>query len=142
VSGEVLARECEVFTRYLTGRGPTPYVTGRYADAHAVLGGMEPGDGHGRSLLRVSRAGPVAWRIADAWARIAAPRSALRRKLVVLLAILEVSPPFAAALDQPGGRRTLEWARIAGSGVVTVIALIIGVVLFLPVRLVAGGRSR
>jgi hypothetical protein len=80
--------------------------------------------------------------VADAWARWAAPRSALRKKLVVLLAILEVSPPFAAELDQPTGSRSLEWAGIVGSGLTSLLALSIGLVLFLPVRLAAGGRDR
>jgi len=142
MSTERLGRECEVFTRYLAGRPPTPYVVRRYADAHAVLANMEPRDGHGRWLLRVARTGPLSCRIADAWARLAAPRSALRNKLVVLLAILEVSPPFAAALDQPRGGRALEWARISVSGMVSLLALLVGLVLFLPVRLISGARDR
>ena len=137
-----LKRECEVFTRHLAGRGPTPYVARRYEDAHAVLGGLAPQDGHGRWLLRVARSGRPGCRVADAWARWAAPRSALRKKLVVLLAILEVSPPFAAELDQPTGSRSLEWAGIVGSGLTSLLALSIGLVLFLPVRLAAGGRDR
>jgi hypothetical protein len=142
VSPEELAGECGVFTRHLAGRPPTPYVVRRYADAHAVLAGMDPRDGHGRWLLRVARAGSAACRVADGWARLAAPQSALRKKLVVLLAILEVSPPFAAELDQPSGRRALEWARIAVSGITSLLALVIGLILFLPARLASGGRDR
>jgi hypothetical protein len=137
-----LGRECEVFTRHIAGRRPTPYVVRRYADAHAVLAGMEPQDGHGRWLLRVARTAPAACRVADAWARLAAPRSALRKKLVVLLAILEVSPPFAAELDQPSGGRALEWASIVGSSLTSLLSLVVGLVLFLPVRLAAGGRDQ
>jgi hypothetical protein len=99
---------------------------------------MEPRDGHERWLLRVARTGPASCRIADAWARLAAPRGALRQKLVVLLAILEVSPPYAEELDQPRDGPALEWIRMAASGLTFVGALAIGVVLFLPVRLVAG----
>jgi hypothetical protein len=142
VSADELGRECEVFTRHIAGRRPTPYVIGRYAAAHAALAGMEPQDGHGRWLLRVARSGSAACRVADVWARLAAPRSALRKKLVVLLAILEVSPPYAAELDQPSGGRSLEWARIVASSLTSVIALVVGLVLFLPVRLVSGGRDQ
>jgi len=137
-----LARECGVFTRHIAGRAPTPYVVRRYTDAHAVLTGLEPNGGHGRWLLRVARVGPLPCRVADAWARLAAPRSALRMKLVVLLAILEVTPPFAAELDQPGGGRGLEWARIVAAGMTSLLALVVGLVLFLPLRLVAGSRDR
>jgi hypothetical protein len=142
VTAEELARECEVFTRHIAGRPATSQVTLRYGAAHAVLAGMEPRDGHERWLLRVARINPAACRVADAWARVGAPGSALRRKLVVLLAILEVSPPFAAELDQPRGGRALEWIRLAASGVTGLAALAIGLVLFLPVRLASGGRDR
>lgn len=137
-----LERECEAFSRHLAGRAPTPYVVRRYTDAHAALGGMGPRDAHGRWLLRVARTGRVACRVADGWARLAAPRSALRMKLVVLLAILEVTPPYAADLDQPSGGRALEWGRIAASGLASALALVIGLVLFLPVRLVSGSGDR
>lgn len=139
---ERLRRECDVFTRHITGRGATPYVLRHYADAHETLAGLEPRDGHGRWLLHVARAGAPACRVADAWARVAAPRSALRKKLVLLLAILEVTPPFAAELDQPHGGRAIQWARIAVSLATGLLALVIGLVLFLPVRLAAGGRDR
>lgn len=141
MTGTELVKECGVFTRHISGRTATPQVSEQYAAAHQVLPGMEPSDGHERWLLRVARLGPVACRIADAWARLAAPEGALRRKLVVLLAILEVSPPYAEQLDQPRGGATLEWLRIAASGVAFAGALAIGLVLFLPARLAAGPRT-
>ena len=141
MSAERLGRECDVFTRHIAGHPPTPYVIRRYAEAHGVLAGMEPLDGHGRWLLRVARSSPGSCRVADAWARLAAPRSALRMKLVVLLAILEVSPPFAAELDQPRGGRVRQWARITASGVTSLFGLLIGLLLFLPVRLLSSGRD-
>ena len=140
MTGTGLVQECGVFTRHISGRPATPQVAEQYAVAHQVLSGMEPSDGHERWLLRVARLGPAACRIADAWARLAAPRGALRRKLVVLLAVLEVSPPYAEELDQPRGGAALEWIRIAASGLAFGGALAIGLVLFLPARLAAGPR--
>jgi hypothetical protein len=138
MTAPALARECDVFTRHISGRPAIPRVTEQYAAAHRVLPGMEPGDAHERWLLRVARTGPAACRVADAWARLAAPQGALRRKLVVLLAILEVTPPYAGELDQPRDGRALEWLRMAASGVAFAAALAIGLVLFLPVRLATG----
>lgn len=138
MTGTELVKECGVFTRHISGRTATPQVAEQYAAAHQVLSGMEPSDGHERWLLRVARLGPAACRIADAWARLASPRGALRQKLVVLLAILEVHPPYAADLDQPRDGRALEWVRMAASGLTFAGALAIGVVLFLPMRLLAG----
>lgn len=136
-----LVNECGVFTRHISGRPATARVSEQYSAAHRTLPGMEPSDGHERWLLRVARRGPAACRIADAWARLAAPEGAFRRKLVVLLAILEVTPPYAEELDQPPGGPVPEWLRIAASGVGFAGALAVGVVLFLPVRLAAGRRT-
>jgi hypothetical protein len=135
-----LAREAAVFTRYFAGRLPTPYVAARYAEAHAALPGLAAADGHERWLLAVARTAPAGCRVADAWARHAAPASTLRRKLVVLLAILEVSPPFAEVLDQPTGGPAAEWAGMIGAGVVSVLALLVGAIVFLPAWLLVGGR--
>jgi hypothetical protein len=60
---------------------------------------------------------------------------------VVLLAILEVSPPYAAELDQPRRGPALEWARMAVSGLGFAGALALGVILFLPVRLAARRKA-
>jgi len=136
-----LAKECDVFTRHISGRPAIPQVSDQYAAAHRVLESMEPRDGHERWLLRVARTGPAACRVADAWARLAAPHGALRQKLVVLLAILEVSPPYAAELDQPRGGPAREWVRMAASGLGFAGALALGVILFLPVRLAAGRKT-
>lgn len=141
MTGTELVTECGVFTRHISGRTATQQVAEQYVAAHQVLSGMEPSDGHERWLLRVARLGPVACRIADAWARLAAPQGALRRKLVVLLAILEVSPPYAEELDQPRGGAALEWLRLAASGLAFAGALAVGLVLFLPARLAAGPRT-
>jgi hypothetical protein len=142
MSDRALAREAEVFTRYLAGRAPTTYVGDRYADAHRVMQGLVAANGHERWLLSVARTGPAGCRIADAWGRHAAPASPLRRKLVLLLAILEVSPPFAGVLDRPTGSPAAQWAGMVASGMVSVLALLAGVVVFLPARLAAGSRRR
>lgn len=141
MTAAALAKECDVFTRHLSGRPANTRVSEQYAAAHQVLDGMAGGDRHERWLLRVARTGPGACRVADAWARLGAPQGTLRRKLVVLLAILEVTPPYAAELDQPRGGSALEWVRMAASGLGFAGALALGVVLFLPVRLATARKA-
>lgn len=141
MSDAVLAREAAVFTRYLTGRSPTPYVSERYADAHRALGGLVAVNGHDRWVLRVARSGSMGCRVADGWARHAAPAGPLRSKLVVMLAILEVTPPFAEVLDRPAHGPALEWALMVGAGLASVLALLAGAAVFLPMRLLAGRKA-
>ena len=82
----------------------------------------------------------MACRLGDSLDGLAGAQGPLRRKLVVMLAILDVSPPDAEELDQPRGGAALEWLRIAASGLAFAGALAIGLVLFLPARLAAGPR--
>jgi hypothetical protein len=99
-----LDRECAVFTRYLLGHDPAPRVRAAYRRAHdrAVELGVEDvraPRGRERALLELARRGPWRARAADSFARVFAPRGALRRKLVCLLAILESGAPTDAELD-------------------------------------------
>jgi hypothetical protein len=137
----VLEQECRTFTRYLVGQRPTPYVVEKYCDAHAIsLNGDS--DLFDARLTAVARWHPETACIADAYARFFAPRGMLRKKLVLLLAILEISPPFFREFDQPlGGGRI---AQVLGFGVRLlkfVLALVVGIIGFLPLRLVTPGQK-
>jgi len=131
--------ECTVFVKYLTGAEPAPDVLAAYRRAHevsavvadhATLRSLES------ALLQVARIGPAYARLADSYAGAFARASVLRRKLVLLVAILESRGATAAALDTatPGSRAMwiLETsARVAVSAVLVLLATLI----ILPVRL-------
>jgi hypothetical protein len=99
--GQQIAAECEVLCRYLTGRDPTAYVCAQYLAAHD-RGGLEPGpeDPFADALLvRMAQLGPRAAAFADAYAAAFARRSTVRKKLILLLAILESGAPTYAWVD-------------------------------------------
>jgi len=132
-----LERECGIYARYLIGRAPSAYVCRKYQQYHsspdrtAVL----PRDSFDETLLKLSARG-VSWvRLADAYACRFARRSALRGKLVLMLALLECSAPSSAALDapDPGGALPVM-ARLCFRLLRFVLATLAGVLLFLPVR--------
>ncbi len=135
---QALAAECELFCRYLSAGAPTPYVLGKYAAA-CELRGTRAGSGElDRRLLAFARRGPTATRIADVFARFLAPRSDLRRRLVLLLAILE-STPAAEELDriEPTPPRAVVLGlvpRLLGSA----LCLALGLLLLGPLLLVHG----
>jgi hypothetical protein len=147
VSGSraVLERECRTFTRYLAGREASPYVVQKYCDAHPVPL-ASPADPFERRLMTVAQWHPVAALVADAYARFFAPYGPLRKKLVLLLAILETSPRFFRELDRPpGGGRVAEALRVSARLLVFILALVVGVIVLLPVRLLTrrpDGRAR
>ena len=133
----VLERECRTFTRYLVGREPTPYVAGKYCDAHAVSAAFA-GDRFNERLTAVARWHPAAAFLADAYARGFAPRGAFRKKLVLLLAILETSPPFFRELERvEQGRLAMQVLAVGGRVLLFVPALLLGTLLFLPLLLVS-----
>jgi hypothetical protein len=136
-----LERECRVFTRFLIARRPEPYVVAKYAAAHAAID-LDPADRLERFVLRLARLGTIGTLMADAWARFFAPRSALRKKLVLLLAILETCNPSARELDAvplPAGK--LVVLRLAWRGLLFLLGLIAGSLLLLPARLLLGRGS-
>ncbi len=101
---ELLAAECSVFTRYLVGREADAYVQKAYLRAHARDARLALAHGARRRdvlLLELARRGARRARAADAYARVFAPTSRVRKKLVLLLAILETRSPFDEALDRP-----------------------------------------
>jgi hypothetical protein len=132
----MLERECRIFTRYIAGRDPTAYVIKKYSDAHAACETFA-GDRFDDCLIGVARLHPACTLIADAYARLLAPHSAFRKKLILLLAILEVSPPFFRELDRPAKESIAPQAMKIGLRIVALIpAVIFGVLLFLPISLI------
>src|SRR5947209_5491873 len=101
-----LARECTTFCRHLLGRRPSAYVLAKYQEFHRLPAAraVRPARAVDRALLAAARLHPAAALPADAFARIFRPGCALRKKLVLLLAILESSPQFAEQLDEVPSR--------------------------------------
>ncbi|MGH7321131.1 MAG: hypothetical protein ACRELA_16100, partial [Candidatus Rokuibacteriota bacterium] len=95
--------ECRVFSRYLIGALPGDYILAKYRDAHArlpALGGGAPAR-FDALLLALSARRPILARLVDSYARVFIRHSRVRVKLVVLLAILECSPPTSPHFDGP-----------------------------------------
>jgi hypothetical protein len=145
VASPLLARECRLFTRYLVDGAADAALVGKYAAAHGVRPELSPGSRFERIDLGLARQGVWPARMADAHARIFAPRTALRRKLILLLAILETTPPHARRIDDPGGvPPALVPLRLVGHGLLAMAVLAVGSIILLPAqlacRLAGGGR--
>jgi hypothetical protein len=121
----------------LLGRDASEYVCLKYAAAHAALSTLSPVSRFDSFLVRFARTGPRCTKIADAHAAIFAPDSLLRKKLVVLLAILETSSPYCELIDAPlgSGRPILALAALGLVGVGALVALAVGVPVLLPIQL-------
>jgi hypothetical protein len=129
--------ECLVFTEYLLGCAPHPYVVRKYADAHQVSPVFSNGSGFDFFLVRAARTHGTITKFADAYARLFRPATLLRKKLVLLLAILETCSPSYRLIDSVDcGSRPVLLVRLCGKGIAALLSLIGGVLLFLPVQII------
>ncbi len=102
-----LDAECRAMTCFLIGQGPSEYALSKYRDGHrrGIGGPADDAPSFDDELVAFARRGPWAVRVADSWATFFSRGGTLRRKLVLLLAILESDGETSARVDspEPGG---------------------------------------
>ena len=134
------ARECETFCRYLVARPPDAYVLGKYIEAHRVAPGYSSGTRFDHLLVNFAAGGPARASFADSYACLFARQSLLRRKLILLLAILESCAPARGFLDaiEPASKFFLS-LRLLARGVLFLIRVLAAAVVLLPLQVALGG---
>lgn len=140
----MVAAECRVFAHFLADTDASPYV--QHAYANLLPTSDVPPDVRDRlierALLSVARQGTLLARVADGYARIFLPRSVLRRRLVLMLAILENSPGSERLLNSGDEGSLLGvGVRLMLTGIASVLCSMVGVVVFAPLHLVSGGSA-
>lgn len=134
---QALEQECLALTQYLLGCPPNSYVVQKYVDAHHAVQALGYGSSFDRFLVRCARQHWLLTKLADSYARIFDSQGLLRKKLVLLLAILETSPPFFQAIDAvDGGSKLWLTVRLICRGSMAVISLVAGALVFFPIQLV------
>ena len=96
---DLLVAECQTLSRYLTGDVPGDVVVNAYCRAHDQGAVAQHVGAFDRLLIRIARGGPRLAKAADAYAAAFARTAVLRKKLVLLLAILETSWPSSGSID-------------------------------------------
>jgi hypothetical protein len=132
-----LARECALFCRYLADVDATQDIVRAYQRAHEVetlkMNATTPFD---RALLQLAAGGPALTRIADAFAGPVAPGSVLRKKLVLLIAILESRGASSERVDRAVPGSPVVWAiGAAFLGAGWLLRFVVGAMLLAPLRL-------
>lgn len=142
------ARECAALAAYLTGAAPDSYIARKYHEAHAASDRFQPRGRFDALLVRWATRGPGWASLTDTYACLFARRSALRKKLILLMAILESSAPRFGFSDRAdAGSAAGFWLRLAARGVGFGLRLLAASVALAPLHLVLGndgppGRSR
>jgi len=134
-----LDRECLAFSAYLVRQRPNDYVMSKYREAHGVSGDFKQGEEifFDRLLINASFAHPAAAKLVDAYTAIFRRKSAVRRKWVLLLAILESCTPTHLEFDRPdGGGKAKLAAGLVWRGLIFILALAVSIIVFMPFHVV------
>lgn len=133
-----LERECRTYVRYLIGQAPSDYVVEKYVDCFQksdVLAALKP-NRFDRFLVQISARGLFWAGLADSYVSASCKSSAVRKKLIVTLALLECAPPSFETLDRTDSGGLLGTMTRLGFGAIrNAIAFLAAFVIFTPVRL-------
>lgn len=131
-----LEQECRVFTRHVLGVEPDAYIQTQYTAAHRAVPSLAVSTGaFDTALVRAARFSPFFTALAEGYAALLLPASRLRRKMVMLAAILESYGPTSRRIDAPIDGRWHAAAYLVGAGLRGVFFALLGAVVFTPVRL-------
>ena len=136
--------ECRVFSRYLSGRLPDEYISRKYAEAFSpgrqLTRGVE--SGFENLLLRIAVLHPVCTRAADVYSRFFCSDSVARKRLVMLLAILETWAPASDRLDDINHIGKISFlSGLIIHGLISGVLLLLTVPVLLPVQVMSGSRD-
>lgn len=135
-----LVDEFRAFARYLGWTGPIDRLAASYVRLHQYAPeGSSPID---PLLMRIASGGWFCVTLADAYGRLAAPHGTLRRRLVLVLAILESASVSHAEYDAANAAPPLEtWLRLVVIGVRWALTTLLAVILIGPLHAVISAGS-
>ncbi len=137
-----LAGECEVFARYLTGGAAAGYVRDKYLQAFSRPERMAVRDRFDALLLGIARIHPWLTQVTDIYSRCLRADSVVRRRLVLLLSILETHAESVQQLDKPDCGGMAGFLFGAGlRGLWATLLLLSAIPVLLPLHLLLGRRN-
>ena len=134
---DVLTREARIFANYICGRGITSDISDHYLKAARTLAiDHQPADRFDRMTLAFARRGVgFAW-LADSYAAIFNRGGMLRRRMVLLMSILENAPSSHGLFEQSPSRGPVAAVLKLGlSGIAETGVLVMATAIFVPVRI-------
>lgn len=133
-----LDRECIAFSRYLINERPSLYVVDKYRDAHLASDFLNRSKvkAMDRLLLNVGSRHTLLAKLVDSYTSLFFKTSAIRKKWILLLAILESCAPTYEYFDSPErSNRGLVVIRMIGNLLGFAVILLLSVALFLPLHM-------
>lgn len=130
--GDDLRTEAILFGTYLVDRAPSEELIERYCRANRELFADEASDDH--AVLAFARQHPWSVPMLDAAAGLTGQAPLLRKKLLVMTAILETTPAYVEQTEQRSvGLARLAW-RLGAAGAKTAVHAATGLALIAALR--------
>ena len=140
-----LDNECEVFCQYLINQKPNEYVLEKYQEGHRKgnMSRYQYLNRFDKLLISIAKINPFFTKLADTYARFFLTYSLLRKKLVLLLAILESSSPTHYYFDSENTKNKIKFYIKAFKKVlVFAFTLLFSTILLMPLHLILAMTSR
>ena len=132
----ILDRECSVFFEYVTGRNPSDYVLIKYREANTKLFQDSDKNPFDQFLLTISGLHRIVAKLVDAYSSVFFKRSIVRKKCILLLAILESCPIGSEYFDVPEqGSKSILFVKMLWKAAGFFVALIVSIVFLMPLHL-------
>jgi hypothetical protein len=134
-----LEQECLVFCRYLSGVSPDNFTLKKYHDAHTINAEVYYNQKtfFEKLLITLARIHPLFTQIVDTYAVFLFKNAIIRKKLVLLLAILESCPPNKYNLDNTDQRAKFILFLIMVCKLLTfTLILCFAIVVLLPLHII------
>lgn len=131
---DVVSVQCRTYARYLVGQAPDAHVQAKYRDALVRVPELAaPAGGFEALLLRLSTLHPWVTRAVDGYCRFFRPGAIVRKRLVLMFALLESFGATTRHFDDSDGGGVVGFAlRLAWAGLCLATLLSLSAVILLP----------
>ena len=140
-----LDEECIKFCRYLINRTPDSYVQKKYQEGHKACPALNgaSADQFDRLLIRIAIMNPFITKLVDTFTSIFCRFSLFRKKMVLLLAILESCNPTHQYLDSADTSiRPVLLIKMIYRGVLFIFSLLLSIIIILPLRIIPSTHAK
>jgi hypothetical protein len=135
----MLTRECSVFCKYLIGQEPNDYVIRKYREAHG-LGSLSRDTDikyFDEFLVWLAKTTPFLAKLVDTYSSKFHKRSLVRRKFILLVAILESAPPSCNYFDLVSVSNPADFiVKMCWKGTLYASSLLLSVITLMPLHLI------
>jgi nucleoside-diphosphate-sugar epimerase len=130
-----LEKECRNFTNYLIDNEPDGYILSKYIHGHRVTGIDDNVGSFDILLVRAANKNKFLTRLADTYASVFYKNAVIRKKLLLLLSILECCSSTYDQVDTVNVRsRNLLYVKVGQKAFVFLLSLITSIILFSPFK--------